>query len=130
MNLGSTISIGALFAASLLFGCGDGAQSNVQYSDAALIVDGIAYSRRTPGEAEFLSNIYEEGAVYVGEKPGQQAALDARLNELGLTDHLRYEVISHYVVRVPVGWEDQWVRALLAQSQVRYAWINFGFPCC
>jgi len=120
--------IGILAAASFLSACGGGDEPEVLYSRTTLVVDGVAYARRPPAEFDLPSDIYEEGAVYVSEKPGQMTALEVRLDELGLVDRRRIDPLSQFRVKVPVGWEDQWVRALRAQPPVQYAQINFAIP--
>ena len=121
---------GTLVFALLLTGCRGGPEPTARYSGAVLIVEGATYARRTPAEIGIPSDIIEKGTIYVGEKQGKRAALEARLDELDLIKRRRYDDISAFAVQVPVGWEDQWVRALMAEPQVQNAWINFGISCC
>jgi hypothetical protein len=95
IGLTRSLSVGVLLGASLLCGCAAGSKVYVKYADTSLMVDGIVFTRRTPAEIQLPGEILR-GAVFVSEKPGQRAALDSRLNELGLTDRLRYDDISHY----------------------------------
>lgn len=130
MNLARAISIGTLVVAALVPSSAGAGESDVRYSGDSLIVGDASYARRTLTEMRLPGDTYERGAVYVGEKPGQRAALEKRLDELGLTDRRRDELTSQFVVRVPDGWEDQWVRALLTEPHVQFAWINFAIRCC
>jgi|SRR6185369_5172948 len=129
MSFARIFGAGMLAVVLLLSGCRGGPEPTVRYSGTVLIVESATYARRTPAEIRLPGDTIEKGVVYVGEKQGQRAALEARLDELGLIKR-RYDVVLHFAVQVPVGWEDQWVRALLAEPQVQYAWINFGIPCC
>jgi hypothetical protein len=107
----------------LLSGCGGGDRPLVEYSDTTLFVDGTAYERRTASEING-PGVFEEGAVYVTEQPGQQTALGARLDEFGLTH--QYQSYSTFKVQVPTGWEDQWARAIQVQLEVKYTWLNWA----
>lgn len=115
---------------TVLSACGGGESTIVRYTGSTLVVDGQSYERRSTAQFDLPSLIYVSEVVFVGERPGQRQALETRLDQLGLTDRLRHEGIAHYEVRVPVGWEDQWVRALQVQPQVLYSWLNFAIPCC
>jgi hypothetical protein len=129
LKCASALSVLAL--ASLLHGCGGGDQPNVEYVGTTLLVDTTPYERRTLSEMNLPGDFFEDGNVYVTEQSGQRAAVEARLDELGLS-HERYEAISSFIVHVPTGWEDQWARALADQPHVVDAWLNFAIPmiCC
>lgn len=128
MSFARIFGAGMLAFALLLSGCRGGPEPTVRYSGTVLIVEGATYARRTPAEIGLPGDI-AKGVVYVREKQGQRLALGARLDELGLTKR-RYDDVLHFAVQVPLGWEDQWVRALLADPKVQDAWLDFGIPCC
>lgn len=96
----------------LLAGC-HGSDGPVEYDDGTLVVDGQAYSAERHGIGEFAT-----GVVLVYGKAGQDAGLQAALSRLGL------QVIEHrtgetLLVKVPEGYELQWLSALSKLPQVQ-----------
>lgn len=96
----------------LLAGC-HGSDGPVEYDDGTLVVDGQAYPAERHGIGEFAT-----GVVLVYGKAGQDAGLQAALSRLGL------QVIEHrtggtLLVKVPEGYELQWLSALSKLPQVQ-----------
>lgn len=96
----------------LLAGC-HGSDGPVEYDDGTLVVDGQAYPAERHGIGEFAT-----GVVLVYGKAGQGAGLQAALDRFGL------QVIEHrsgdtLLVKVPEGYELQWLSALSQLPQVQ-----------
>ena len=96
----------------LLAGC-HGSDGPVEYDDGTLVVDGQAYPAERHGIGEFAT-----GVVLVYGKAGQDAGLQAALDRFGL------QVIEHrsgdtLLVKVPEGYELQWLSALSKLPQVQ-----------
>lgn len=96
----------------LLAGC-HGGGGPVEYDDGTLVVDGQAYPAERHGIGEFAT-----GVVLVYGKTGQGAGLQAALDRFGL------QVIEHrsgdtLLVKVPEGYELQWLSALSQLPQVQ-----------
>lgn len=96
----------------LLAGC-HGGSGPVEYDDGTLVVDGQAYPAERHGIGEFAT-----GVVLVYGKTGQGAGLQAALDRFGL------QVIEHrsgdtLLVKVPEGYELQWLSALSQLPQVQ-----------
>lgn len=96
----------------LLAGCGGG-DGPVEYDGGTLVVDGQSYPAERHGVGEFAT-----GVVLVFVKPGQTAGVQTALDRFGLP------VIEHrpgdtLLVKVPEGYELQWLSALSKLPQVR-----------
>lgn len=96
----------------LLAGC-HGSDGPVEYDDGTLIVDGQTYPAERHGVGEFAT-----GVVLVFVKPGQTAGVQTALDRFGLP------VIEHrsgdtLLVKVPEGYELQWLSALSQLPQVQ-----------
>ncbi len=96
----------------LLAGC-HGSDGPVEYDGGALIVDGQTYPAERHGAGEFAT-----GVVLVFVKPGQTTGVQTALDRFGLP------VIEHrsgdtLLVKVPEGYELQWLSALSQLPQVQ-----------
>lgn len=96
----------------LLAGCHD-SDEPVEYDGGTLIVDGQTYLAERHGVGEFAT-----GVVLVFVKPGQTAGVQTALDRFGLP------VIEHrsgdtLLVKVPEGYELQWLSALSQLPQVQ-----------
>jgi hypothetical protein len=105
--------------------CGGSDEPFVQYEGSTLKVAGSAYQKTDAYPGADPNNMveYATGDVLVGVKPGQQAAFEELLIELGLPP-ARSLGGSSFEISVPAGWELQWVAALRAQAPVAYAEVN------
>jgi len=96
----------------LLAGC-RGSDGPVVYDGGTLVVDGQAYPAERHGVGEFAA-----GVVLVFVKPGQTAGVQTALDRFGLSviEHRSGETL---LVRVPEGYELQWLSALSKLPQVQ-----------
>lgn len=112
------------YVVSITAACGGGhTASAVRYQGDALVVDEVIYPWQP-----FETKGCIEGVVYISNVPTQvehpypTQTLESRLDELGLTNREPYDpyntdpALSSYLIQVPVGWEDQWVRVLQGQQ--------------
>lgn len=124
-------------SAVVAVGCGGTPMGDiVRYEGEILVVYGVSYPRRPEAEVCSLGlvggkAIYETGVVYIWvpylpEEYDQLAQLKSRLDDLGLVSREPLDG-SLGAVLVPVGWEDQWARALRAEPKVRYVDLNCAF---
>lgn len=122
----------ALLAPTVLavVGCGGNPMGGeVFYGGETLVVNGVSYPRRSDAEicpVGFLGGkaVYVAGVVYLywrdpllAEDSNQMVQMKTRLIELGLVIRAPFRW-GNASVLVPVGWEDQWARALRAQPKV------------
>lgn len=102
----------AILLGILLAGCHGGGEP-VEYDDGTLVVDGRTYPAERHGISEFAT-----GVVLVFVKPGQTTGVQTALDRFGLP------VIEHrsgdtLLVKVPEGYELQWLSALSQLPQVQ-----------
>lgn len=109
----------ATLASALLAGCGGSYFVYVRYDGTILIVYGIGYPRVPPSVAQ-----YQPGIVIAEAEIGQMNQAAAMLAELDLTVLSRMDSTHTFVVQVPVGYEEQWRRALADQPSIRAAYLS------
>lgn len=102
----------ALLAGMLLTACHHDA-GPVDYDGGTLVVDGQSYPAERHGPGEFAT-----GVVLVYGKPGEAAGLQAALDRFGLQviERRQGDVL---LVKVPEGYELQWLSALSKLPQVQ-----------
>ncbi|MGN6153431.1 MAG: hypothetical protein ACTHOH_15720 [Lysobacteraceae bacterium] len=102
----------ALLALLLLSAC-HRADGPVEYDGGTLAVDGQSYPAERHGPGEFA-----KGVALVFVKPGQTAGVQAALDRFGLQviERRAGDVLA---VKVPEGYELQWLSALSKLPQVQ-----------
>lgn len=119
------------FVALAAVACGGNTSGGkVSYEGDNLVVDGVSYLRRPdaeicpPGMDKTRGN-YEKGVIYLYwhmaplEEWNPRVPVRERLKELGLASRE-----EGGAVLVPVGWEDQWARALKAQPEIQAGQVS------
>lgn len=109
----------AAAAGMLVAGCGGSYYVSVRYDEGILIVYNTEYPRVPPYVAE-----YQPGIVIAEAEPGQMDAAAHMLDDLDLIVLNRYDSTLTFVVQVPVGYEEQWRRALIDQPSIRTAYLS------
>ncbi len=95
------------------------APPNVIYSADSITVDGVKYER------DERAVPHELGSILVTVIPGAQLDLSTVLQRYGLQFERRYSTLPElFTVAVPVGYETQWVAALLQLPIVKAAGVN------
>lgn len=105
-------TLSALLAIALLPACHH-ANGPVDYDGGTLVVDGQSYPAERHGPGEFA-----KGVVLVYGKPGEATGLQAALDRFGLRviERRPGDVL---LVKVPEGYELQWLSALSKLQQVQ-----------
>lgn len=97
----------------LLLGACHRASGPVDYDGGTLVVDGQSYPAERHGPGEFAT-----GVALVFVKPGETAGLQAALDRFGL-QVLERRPGNVLLVKVPEGYELQWLSALSKLPQVQ-----------
>lgn len=111
MNRLRHVALPVLFA--LLLSACHRASGPVDYDGGTLVVDGQSYPAERHGPGEFAA-----GVALVFVKPGQTAGAQAALDRFGLQviERRAGDVLA---VKVPEGYELQWLSALSKLPQVQ-----------
>lgn len=109
----------AAAAGVLVAGCGGSYFVSVRYADGILIVYDTEYPRFPPYVPQ-----YQPGIVIAEAEPGQMDRAAAMLADFGLTVLSRSDSTLTFVVQVPIGYEEQWRRALIDQPSIRMAYLS------
>ncbi|GAB3545058.1 hypothetical protein GCM10027343_20940 [Noviherbaspirillum agri] len=109
----------AAAAGMLVAGCGGSYYVSVRYDEGILIVYNTRYPRVPPYVAQ-----YQPGIVIAEAEPGQMNEAALMLDDLDLRVLSRNDANLTFVVQVPVGYEEQWRRALIDQPSIRMAYLS------
>jgi hypothetical protein len=125
MDRGKRRFLSAAIAAAagvLVVGCGGSFYVSVRYDEGILIVYDTEYPRVPPYVPD-----YQPGIVIAEAEPGRMNEAAAMLDDLNLTVLSRNDATSMFVVQVPVGYEEQWRRALVDQPSIRNAYLSVPY---
>lgn len=109
----------AAAAGVLVAGCGGSYYVSVRYNEGILIVYDTEYPRIPPYATQ-----YQPGIVIAEAEPGRMDEAARMLDDLDLIVLNRYDATHTFIVQVPVGYEEQWRRALIDQPSIRNAYLS------